>query len=81
MPENRNLVSEGTLLLEPLKIYLRRQGFNNDFFERKKMGFDFPLNDWIDLEHDDFIIRENSYYDGSLVTGALRDLSLSFYKK
>jgi asparagine synthase (glutamine-hydrolysing) len=33
---------------------LRPRKFSKDFIARKKMGFDFPLNDWIGEEHIEF---------------------------
>ena len=36
-----------------LKNMLRNK-YSDDFIDRKKIGFDFPLNDWIDDEHLEF---------------------------
>ena len=35
------------------KLLSRR--FSKDFVARKKMGFDFPLNDWMGEEHIEFL--------------------------
>ena len=37
-----------------LKALLSKK-FSKAFLERKKVGFDFPLNEWIDESHVDFL--------------------------
>jgi asparagine synthase (glutamine-hydrolysing) len=37
--------------------------YNDRFVRRKKMGFDFPLNDWIDAEHIDFLRSRSDLID------------------
>ena len=44
------------------------------------MGFDLPLNDWIDQEHKDFIKKTNSYYDSSKAEESLSSSGLGFLK-
>jgi asparagine synthase (glutamine-hydrolysing) len=37
--------------------------FSKEFVERKKIGFDFPLNDWIGAEHVSFLQQRTDLFD------------------
>jgi asparagine synthase (glutamine-hydrolysing) len=52
-----------------LKTLLSKK-FSKVFLERKKVGFDFPLNEWIDESHVDFLRREADLID----TGTLNEV-------
>jgi len=44
--------------------------YSKEFVERKKMGFDFPLDDWIGDEHIEFL-RQSDLIDGAALNGVL----------
>jgi asparagine synthase (glutamine-hydrolysing) len=46
----------------PIKKLLSKT-FPKEFLERKKVGFDFPLNEWIGDEHIDFLRRQTDLID------------------
>lgn len=50
------------------------------FFERKKVGFDFPLNDWIGEEHIDFLRRKTDLIDTATLDLILRKYEGSYMK-
>jgi asparagine synthase (glutamine-hydrolysing) len=46
--------------------------YSTEFVERKKVGFDFPLNDWIDNEHINFLQGRSDLFDRSRLNAILR---------
>ena len=48
------------------KFYLKKISelyFENDFIYRKKVGFDYPLNEWITQEHYDFLLNHHELFN------------------
>lgn len=80
VPTNPDLICEGSIVKEPLKLMLKRAGFTESFVERKKMGFDFPLNEWVGIEHETFVQNERDFFDGSLTKKVLGTSSLGHFK-
>ncbi len=54
--------------------------YPKEFVERKKVGFDFPLNDWIGDEHIDFLRGRNDLIDRAALTGILKKYEGSYMK-
>ena len=54
--------------------------FCREFVNRKKVGFDFPLNDWIGEEHIDFLRRECWLIDRTMLDSVLQKYSGSYMR-
>ena len=80
MPKTPDLASQGSTLKQPLKLMLKRAGFTQRFLERKKMGFDFPLNEWVGVAHEKFAQNERDFFDGRLVAKVLQAPSLGHFR-
>jgi asparagine synthase (glutamine-hydrolysing) len=62
-----------------IKQLLSRR-FSKDFVTRKKMGFDFPLNDWIGEEHIEFLRTETDLFDTAMLNSILQKYEGSHMK-
>ena len=51
---------------------LLSQKYPAEFVDRKKVGFDFPLNDWIGDEHIDFLRHKSDLIDKTALNGLLQ---------
>jgi asparagine synthase (glutamine-hydrolysing) len=60
------------------KLLSRR--FCKDFIQRKKVGFDFPLNDWIIEDHLHFLRRESRLVDRETLDFVLQKHDRSYMK-
>jgi asparagine synthase (glutamine-hydrolysing) len=54
--------------------------FSTDFIARKKMGFDFPLNDWMGEEHVDFLRRETDLIEAATLDSIIQKYNGSHLK-
>jgi asparagine synthase (glutamine-hydrolysing) len=54
--------------------------YPRQFLDRKKMGFDFPLNDWIGEEHYQFLRQSAGLFDGEILRSILDKHEGSFMK-
>jgi asparagine synthase (glutamine-hydrolysing) len=54
--------------------------YPSEFLERKKMGFDFPLNDWIGAEHCHFLRQRTDLFDATKLQTILQKHEGSFMK-
>jgi asparagine synthase (glutamine-hydrolysing) len=54
--------------------------YPKEFVERKKLGFDFPLNDWIGDEHIDFLHGRSDLIDRSALSAILKRHEGSYMK-
>jgi asparagine synthase (glutamine-hydrolysing) len=54
--------------------------FSKEFRDRKKIGFDFPLNDWIGEEHVDFLRRDNELIERATLNAILQKYEGSYMK-
>jgi asparagine synthase (glutamine-hydrolysing) len=54
--------------------------YPNQFLERKKVGFDFPLNDWIGEDHVDFLRREGDLIDAATLNSIIQKYEGSYMK-
>jgi asparagine synthase (glutamine-hydrolysing) len=59
---------------------LLAEKYPSAFLERKKMGFDFPLNDWIGEEHYRFLGQRADLFDGAKLRSILDKHEGSFMK-
>jgi asparagine synthase (glutamine-hydrolysing) len=60
------------------KLLSRR--FSTDFLARKKMGFDFPLNDWMGEEHVDFLRTETDLIEAATLDSIIQKYNGSHMK-
>jgi asparagine synthase (glutamine-hydrolysing) len=60
------------------KLLSRR--FCNKFVQRKKVGFDFPLNDWIDEDHIDYLRHESRLIERATLNSVLQKYEGSFIR-
>jgi len=60
------------------KLLCRR--FSTDFLSRRKMGFDFPLNDWMGKEHVDFLRRETDLIEPATLDSMIQKYDGSHMK-
>lgn len=54
--------------------------FSEEFVQRKKIGFDFPLNDWIGEEHLEFLKEKRDLFDLSQLRAALKKYQGSYMR-
>jgi asparagine synthase (glutamine-hydrolysing) len=54
--------------------------FSAEFLNRKKVGFDFPLNDWIGDEHIDYLRQRPDLIEGNALSRILADNVGSFMR-
>jgi len=54
----------------PIKRLLEKR-FSPEFLHRKKIGFDFPLNDWIGDEHVDYLRQRTDLIDRAVLDATL----------
>jgi asparagine synthase (glutamine-hydrolysing) len=54
--------------------------FPKEFVERKKIGFDFPLNDWIGEGHIDFLRRDSDLVDAATLDSIMKKYEGSYMK-
>jgi asparagine synthase (glutamine-hydrolysing) len=54
--------------------------FSEEFLQRKKSGFDFPLNDWIGEEHLAFLEEKSDLFDLSQLRATLKKYEGSYIK-
>jgi asparagine synthase (glutamine-hydrolysing) len=54
-----------------LKTLLAKR-FSKDFVRRKKVGFDFPLNEWIGEEHVEFLRHEGDLIESATFNSVMR---------
>ena len=50
------------------------------FIERKKVGFDFPLDDWIGDDHVEFLRRESDLVDTAMLNSIIQKYEGSYMK-
>lgn len=62
-----------------IKKFLSRQ-FSSEFVHRKKIGFDFPLNDWMGPEHLNFVRNEGGLIDAVALDEILASYQGSYMK-
>jgi asparagine synthase (glutamine-hydrolysing) len=55
-----------------------RSKYGDEFVDRKKIGFDFPLNDWLNEEHLSFVLEPNPFYDVDVFRLILNQLKGSY---
>ena len=63
-----------------LKRMLRNK-YSNEFINRKKVGFDFPLNEWINDEHLEFLRSRNDLFNFELLFQKLKKMTPFFMRK
>ena len=63
-----------------LKSMLRNK-YSNEFIDRKKVGFDFPLNEWINDEHLEFLRSRNDLFNFELLFQKLQKMTPFFMRK
>ena len=73
-----NKTKNGSITKYYLKKYLE-QFCSNDFIYRKKIGFDYPLNDWIGKEHYDYLMDHSDYYNTKAITNIYNNRMNSYY--
>lgn len=54
--------------------------YPKEFIERKKTGFDFPLNDWIGEEHIDFLRSGHEFIDAAALNSILKKYTGSYLR-
>lgn len=54
--------------------------FSKEFIKRKKIGFDFPLNDWIGDEHLEFLEAKSNLFDLSQLKATLKKYQGSYMR-
>jgi asparagine synthase (glutamine-hydrolysing) len=54
--------------------------FSTDFLARRKMGFDFPLNDWMGQEHVDFLRTETDLIEPATLDSIIQKYDSSHMK-
>jgi asparagine synthase (glutamine-hydrolysing) len=54
--------------------------FPKEFVERKKVGFDFPLNDWIGDGHTDFLRHETDFIEAATLNAIIQKYEGSYMK-
>lgn len=59
---------------------LLAEKYPKEFIERKKMGFDFPLNSWIGEEHLEFLNQQSNLFDIKTLNAILLKHQGSFMK-
>ena len=62
-----------------IKKLLSRK-FSKEFVQRKKIGFDFPLNDWIGEEHLEFLEEKGDLFDLSRLKATLKKYQGSYMR-
>jgi len=55
--------------------------FPHLFLERKKIGFDFPLNEWIGIEHIDYLKQKSHLIDSAMLDFILKKEKKLYLKK
>ena len=63
-----------------LKNMLRNK-YSDDFIDRKKIGFDFPINDWIGDEHLEFLRSRNDLFNFEIFFKKFQNLRPIFMRK
>lgn len=64
------------------KYYLKKYlecFFGNEYIYRKKIGFDYPLNDWITSEHYDYLMDNCQYFNKNELKSIYAKKNESFY--
>jgi len=64
------------------KFYLKKISeayFEKDFIYRKKIGFDYPLNEWITKEHYDFLLSRSELFNIGKLKELWNDRFKSYY--
>lgn len=59
---------------------LLAERYPKEFIERKKVGFDFPLNDWIGEEHIDFLRSGHDFIDPATLESILQKHAGSYVR-
>jgi asparagine synthase (glutamine-hydrolysing) len=54
--------------------------FPKEFIERRKVGFDFPLNDWMGEDHIDFLRRKTDLFETTALNSVLRKYEGSYMR-
>jgi asparagine synthase (glutamine-hydrolysing) len=63
-----------------LKRILRNK-YSDEFIDRKKIGFDFPLNEWINDEHLEFLRSRRDLFNFDLLFKKLQNMTPIFMRK
>ncbi len=54
--------------------------FPKEFVERRKVGFDFPLNDWMGEDHIDFLRRKTDLFETTMLNSILHKYEGSYMR-
>ena len=76
--EFSNKTKNGSISKYYLKKYLERF-CSNDFIYRKKIGFDYPLNDWIGEEHYNYLMDYSGDYNKNYITNIYNNRMNSYF--